>query len=264
MKPRLGLPVDIEAVTDIIIRTMPLDPQWDYRFPYRHEFPDDHYKFTRLLFEYFLDPAYDDWQVMVVEDSPEEVRGERRVVSFSVWDVSYRNKRRYGPSYVPQDRKSSIMLSSLERSHTNTPNEIAVTEVEKQGGRTRRDANHEHFDAFWRGQIAAYKAFFSKIGPEQIHLQILATLPDFQRRGHASSLCKWGMRLVHQDRLNDISVMASPMGHDLYRWLGFALVGTFYIQVPEEEERLTLHAMKYVPDIKLLRVIADNGQCGLM
>ncbi|KAK4171944.1 hypothetical protein QBC36DRAFT_338927 [Triangularia setosa] len=102
------------------------------------------------------------------------------------------------------------------------------------------------------------------IGPEQIHLQILATLPEFQRRGHASSLCKWGMKLVHQERLHDISVMASPMGYDLYTWLGFGIVGTFNIQVPGEEERLTLHAMKYVPDMKLLRVVADNGQCALM
>ncbi|KAK4171557.1 hypothetical protein QBC36DRAFT_91723, partial [Triangularia setosa] len=110
MRPRLGLPTDIEAVTDIIIRTMPLDPQWDYRFPYRHEFPDDHYRFTRLLFEYFLDPAYNDWQVMVVEDSLDPgCEDTRRVISFSVWDVSYRNKRRYGPGYVTQDRKSFIM-----------------------------------------------------------------------------------------------------------------------------------------------------------
>ncbi|KAK0665619.1 hypothetical protein QBC41DRAFT_11734 [Cercophora samala] len=243
MKPRLGVPADIEAVTDVIIRTMPLDPQWDYRFPYRDKFPEDHYRFTRLLFEYFLDPAYDDWQVMVVEDSLEPGCDERRVVSFSVWDVSYRNKRRYGPGYLTQD---------------------PVTEVENQGGRTRRDANHEHFQEFWRGQIRAYKMYFGKIGPEQIHLQILATLPDFQRRGHASSLCKWGMKLVHKERLSDISVMASPMGYSLYTWLGFGLVGTFSIQVAGEEEMLTLHAMKYVPDMKASRVAADNGQCGLM
>ncbi|KAK0744839.1 hypothetical protein B0T21DRAFT_325749 [Apiosordaria backusii] len=260
MKPRLGLPTDIEAVTDVILRTMPLDPQWDYRFPYRQDYPEDHYKFTRLLFEYFLDPAYDDWQVMVVEDNLEPGCEERRVVSFSVWDVSYRNKRRYGPSYVPQDRKSFITLiySLLHRYHllSDTPRE--------RGGRTRRDANHEHFQEFWRGQIKAYKRFFGIFGPEQIHLQILATLPEFQRRGHASSLCKWGMKLAHQERLQDISVMASPMGYGLYTWLGFGSVGTFYIQVPGEEERLTLQAMKYVPNMKVLRAVTDNGQCALM
>lgn len=104
MKPRLGLPSDVEAITDVIIRTMPLDPQWDYRFPYRHQYPEDHYKYTRMLFEYFLDPAFDDWKVMVVEDSLEP-GGEVSVVSFGVWDMSYINKRIYGPGYKTQDRK---------------------------------------------------------------------------------------------------------------------------------------------------------------
>jgi ribosomal protein S18 acetylase RimI-like enzyme len=78
-----------------------------------------------------------------------------------------------------------------------------------------------------------------------MHLQILATLPDYQRRGHASALCKWAMELVRRDSLKDLSVMASPMGYDLYMWLGFERVGTFYIQVPGEEEMLVLQAVMY-------------------
>jgi hypothetical protein len=111
MKPRLGLPADLEAVTDVIIRTMPLDPQWDYRFPYRRLYPEDHYKYTRMLFEYFLDPSYDDWLVMVVEDSAEP-GGRPSVVSVGVWNVSYINKRRHGPGYTPQDRKFLYHCSS--------------------------------------------------------------------------------------------------------------------------------------------------------
>lgn len=109
MKPRPGLPSDLEAVTDVMIRTMQMDPQWPYRFPWRHEYPEDHYKFTRMLVEYFLRLDYDDWLVMVSEDINEE--GQLVIVSFSVWEVSYRNKRLYGPAYKPQDRKSSFSLS---------------------------------------------------------------------------------------------------------------------------------------------------------
>ncbi|KXX81484.1 hypothetical protein MMYC01_201720, partial [Madurella mycetomatis] len=185
MSPRLGLPSDIEAVTDAVIRTMPLDPQWDYRFPYRHQYPADHYKYTRMLFEYFLDPSYDDWLVMVAEDSLEP-GSTTSVVSFGVFNVSYLNKRRYG---------------------------AAVTEVEKRGGKNRRDANHKHYNEFWHGQIRAYKKLFGPFGPEQIHLQILGTLPEFQRRGHASSLCRWAMELV-----------------------------------PGEEEKVVLQAMMYKPE----------------
>ncbi|KAK3688255.1 hypothetical protein B0T22DRAFT_511595 [Podospora appendiculata] len=226
MKPRPGLPSDVDAVTKVLIKTMPLDPQWNYRFPLRREYPEDHYKYHRMLIEYFLDPSYDDWQVMVIEDSldPTSSASEKSVVAFGVWDVSYINKRKYGPGYKTQD---------------------PVTKVEERGGSARRDANHEHFNAFWKGQIRAYKRYFGCLGSEKLHLQILATLPAYQRRGHGSSICKWGMELMRRDSLNSISVMASPMGSQLYTWLGFANIGTFYIQVAGEEEKLTMEAMMY-------------------
>ena len=105
MKPRLGRPADVDAVTNVMINTMPLDPQWDYRFAHRHEYPEDHYKYTRMTVEYFLDPSYDDWLVMVVEDSPKP-GGPQQIVSFGVWNVSYINKRLHGPNYTAQSRKS--------------------------------------------------------------------------------------------------------------------------------------------------------------
>ncbi|KAK0721966.1 hypothetical protein B0T26DRAFT_739299 [Lasiosphaeria miniovina] len=227
MRPRLGLMSDVDAITNVIIKAMPLDPQWDYRFPLRYEYPDDHYKYTRMLFELFLDPTHNDWCVMVVEDALEP-DCETMIVAFGVWDVSYANKRQYGPDYQTQD---------------------PVTEVEEQGGSTRKDANHEHFDAFWKGQIRAYKTYFGSIGPDQIHLQILATLPDYQRRGHGTSLCRWAMELVRKEGLQDMTVMASPMGYELYTWLGFETISTFIIQVPGENERLTLVAMMYRPGV---------------
>jgi ribosomal protein S18 acetylase RimI-like enzyme len=138
-----------------------------------------------------------------------------------------------------------------------------VTEVEERGGKDRRDANHEHFNEFWKGQIRAYKRFFGPIGPEQTHLQILATLPEFQRRGHGSSLCRWAMELVRRDKLKDMSVMASPMGYELYKWLGFERVGTFYIHVPGEDQKLVLQAMMYrAPKLRPARTAGDaEGMC---
>jgi hypothetical protein len=55
------------------------------------------------------------------------------------------------------------------------------------------------------------------------------------------------MTLAREESLKDISVMASPMGHELYAWLGFENVGTFSIQVLGEKEKLTLMAMMYRP-----------------
>lgn len=146
------------------------------------------------------------------------------------------------PSISP--RIASNTQLHLTVSLTLTP-QIANREVDKRGGSTRRDANQEHFNAFCNGQAKAYKKYFGNIGPEQLHLQILATLPDFQRRGHATTLCRWGMDVIRRESLKDISVMASPMGYHLYARLGFDHVATVIIQVPGEEEKLTLQAMKY-------------------
>ena len=241
---RPGLPSDVDAITNVVIKTMPLDPQWDYRFPLRKQFPDDHYKYTRMLFEYFLDPLFDDWAVMVVEDVDPASSEKPKIAAISVWDVSYLNKRKYGPSYIPQDRKYLRNVTRCQP-HANNSSKTANVEVDKRGGSTRRDVNQEHFDAFGKGQAEACKKYFGSIGSDQLHLQILATLPEFQRRGHATKLCRWGMDVIRRESLKDISVMASPMGYYLYARLGFDHIATVIIQVPGEEEKLTLQAMKY-------------------
>ena len=51
------------------------------------------------------------------------------------------------------------------------------------------------------------------------------------------------MVVVLKDGLNGRSATASPMGFQLYSSLGFVGVHTFHIQVPGEEEKLTLEAV---------------------
>jgi ribosomal protein S18 acetylase RimI-like enzyme len=97
-----------------------------------------------------------------------------------------------------------------------------------------------------------------------MHLQILGTLPEFQRRGHASSICRWAMDHVLRKSLKDMSVMASPMGYNLYTVLGFERVGTFYIQVPGEDERLVLQAMMYKPNIWETKTTEDGDDACVM
>ena len=50
------------------------------------------------------------------------------------------------------------------------------------------------------------------MGDDRVYLQILATLPEFQRRGYGSLLCLWAMGVVLKDGLKGILVMASFMG----------------------------------------------------
>jgi hypothetical protein len=135
---RLATPADVGDVTKAVVQAMPFDPQWTYRYPYREQFPNDHYKYTEMLYDQFANIENDDWRLVVVELLPgrnhtprwaEKIIGRPKwnfrdqdpnesesaptkteggeIVAFSVWDVSYINKRKYGPSYQPQNRMSS-------------------------------------------------------------------------------------------------------------------------------------------------------------
>ncbi len=91
IQPRLARSSDIDAVTNVFVSAMPLDPQWEYRFPLRGDYPEDHYKYSKMLINCFLE--YDDWILVVTEDSREPGSEEKIVVAFAVLNVSYKNKR---------------------------------------------------------------------------------------------------------------------------------------------------------------------------
>jgi hypothetical protein len=108
MKVRAAHLDDLDELVDLVLVTMCDDAQWDYRFEHKVEHPEDHRKYTRMLYEKFLDVAYDDWLIMLVEEEATESR-PRRIVAFSVWNVSYANKRKHGSGYVPQSRESALL-----------------------------------------------------------------------------------------------------------------------------------------------------------
>lgn len=101
---------DLEAVTDVLIAAMQEDRDWwNYRFPYRKEFPEDHRRFMGLLARTWLEPANDDWVVFVAE-ARADAQGQLdtdlpfKIVSYAAWNMSYVNFRKHGPSYEPQSR----------------------------------------------------------------------------------------------------------------------------------------------------------------
>ena len=104
---------DLDSVVDVVLSAMPLDPQWNYRFAYREQYLEHHLKYTKLLFQYFIQESYDDWHVMVAESAAGDDITVTKIVAFAVWDVSYVNKRKHGPTYKAQNRSSLYSSSQL-------------------------------------------------------------------------------------------------------------------------------------------------------
>jgi GNAT superfamily N-acetyltransferase len=91
----------------------------------------------------------------------------------------------------------------------------------------------EFAEALARG----FDKYFAPYGKEQAHLWLLATHPDFRRRGAGTMLCNWGKEQAMKTGCM-LTVFASPMGKRLYQELGYTLVGSVKVQVDDEDEKL--------------------------
>lgn len=122
--------------------------------------------------------------------------------------------------------------------------------VLRAGGATRKDANPEHVAAFRKAVNEAKAKFFGPpLKGDQLHLQILATHFDYLRHGFATRLLQWGMSLAKNETLS-VNLFASPMGFPLYSHLGFKNCGKVIVQLPDEDEKVIMHAMEYKPQDK--------------
>jgi GNAT superfamily N-acetyltransferase len=100
-------------------------------------------------------------------------------------------------------------------------------------------------EAFNVALASAKKSDFDKVyGDRQVHLLVLATHPDYQRHGAGTRHCQWGMELA-RERKSAVTLFSSPMGTRLYTELGFKMLDHVAVQVPGEEEKLSIGVMTY-------------------
>ncbi|KAF5675404.1 gnat family protein [Fusarium circinatum] len=197
----------LDGIVDVVLVAMAHDPQWNYRFVHKDEFPDDHRKFTRLLYQQFISPLNDDSRSC-----------------FAVWDVCYANKARFGSNYQPQNPMATVA---------------------KAGGSSRRDVAPRRQAAFRTAGDYEKQHFFDHVyGDNQLHLQILGVHPDHWRRKIGAKLVGWGLEEAKRHKL-PVTLMAGSGGRHLYSSLGFKSLGSSVTQVPGEEESVDAEAMVF-------------------
>lgn len=213
---RRGTLSDLEAILHIGLAAMPMDPQWDYRFPYRRAFPQDQRDATRRRYREFLESELQ-YSVYIAETFGSHGPVP---VAFAIWDISNLTQGSSRPSK-------------------------AFTTKSTQSA--RRDASPKRMHA-WKDTLREAKAqyFEHPHGADQIQLQILATHPDYQRLGAGTLLVDEGIRLADASALA-ISVFASPMGARLYSKLGFKSRASVVVRAEGEAEFVNVEAMVYEP-----------------
>ncbi|KAH7144823.1 acyl-CoA N-acyltransferase [Fusarium sp. MPI-SDFR-AT-0072] len=198
---------DLDGITKLAIEAFPDDPERDYRFPYRHEYPEDQWKWTRVEYEGFLKQP-ESYDILVIEAG-------QKIVALGIWDVS-------GHTGVKP---------------ANSPAKPGVL-----GDNERRDANLPHMRYFASRVEEVYDMHFSQFGSRQLHLVNLATHRDYRRRGCGAALCKYGVEKAEREGFV-ATVFGSPMGIKLYTSVGFKIIGAEPMIMPGDEEGLTTTAL---------------------
>jgi hypothetical protein len=76
---------DLEAISNIALASMPLDPQWPYRFPHASIYPEDHKKYTRIRYNEHL--ANQSFYIMVAELPSNEDPFITKPIAFAKWQL---------------------------------------------------------------------------------------------------------------------------------------------------------------------------------
>jgi hypothetical protein len=237
---------DLNAMLDIGLAAMPLDPQWNWRFPNRHCFPEDHRKFTRSVYRDFLENKSGNWLVMLAEITGQDSLTSAVPVAFAVWNLTNLANTNQN-SHAASINGAYATLSMKRPSLNNLQGTNTQPCIYQPATATRRDANEQRLTAWKEWTSKARSVLFdAPLGRQYFQLQILATHPDFQRQGAGSALCDWGLRISQLTGLV-VSVFASPMGRLLYGRLGFTTVGSVRIGAQGETEHVILTAMVYLP-----------------
>ncbi|PVH98878.1 hypothetical protein DM02DRAFT_680836 [Periconia macrospinosa] len=111
----------------------------------------------------------------------------------------------------------------------------------------RRDGDLARRVAFGKTMGYVKSKYWEQTYPENYHLILLTTHPDYRRRGAATALSKWG---IDQGRRAGIAigVEASPMGFPLYQHLGFVLQEELTVECRSGENTATLPVKVMVYD----------------
>ena len=97
---------NLDDILAIFKAAAPLDQTFRYINQHAQQYPEDLIRYWKLVHHLWLSPKYSDFHVMVAEAPSLEDMTVTKVIAYAVWNVSYRNKRQYGPKHKPQNGKA--------------------------------------------------------------------------------------------------------------------------------------------------------------
>ncbi len=85
---RRATKADLDDITRVAQAGFPDDPEFNYRFPYRHKFPEDNWKWTRREYAEYLEQPQKFAVLVVTAPVVEDGRTRDRPIALAVWDMA--------------------------------------------------------------------------------------------------------------------------------------------------------------------------------
>ncbi|KAK7414947.1 hypothetical protein QQX98_006272 [Neonectria punicea] len=207
---------DLDDITRIHVEGFVQEPMDNYCYPLRFKYYEDHFKWMRTEYEYYLDNSHK--YVVHVAEAPEQPDGGdkgKQPMALAVWNTAV----------------------------------VAGAPTLDRGLGQRKDANKKHVEAYIQVASKRYEpdGFFYKWGEKQMTLSVLTVLPSFRRRGIGTMMVHWGTQAAAEKGF-PVTVCASPQGELLYVHLKFERIGTEVIQAADEEESFESAVMVLFPE----------------
>lgn len=259
---RLAVSSDKERYITALRKGLELDPQFPWRYPGRHEYPEDTQEASGALFDKVL--TIDSLTVLVAElpverskaigsddhenDGVANVKAnedaeEWIVVGEAIWEWKTLDE------VMKQTRRS---LHSLPLTKHNALSSKALTISPAPPSwspptSTRRDMNPSRQAAFLSMLSAAEcKYFGAEYGDRRLEVASMSVDPLYHRRGAGMALLQWGLDLAKRKKVC-ITLTASPMGKSLYWKCGFRELGYVSCGIEGEDERVGTTVMVWTP-----------------
>lgn len=219
---------DLDDITGIHIAGFAEEPDVPYLYPFRHQYPEDHWKWTREKYESYLEQPQK-FSLSVV-DAPSEADGRVVLKPFGLaaWDLAVTIE--------------ANVAGMLKCPHYLSPVLSLTYALSAVGLEERRDANKTHCKAYRETTGKRWERHFSKYGEDQVNLAVLVIHPDVRHRGVGTMLVNWGIKLAERKAV-PVTVFATPTGESLYAHLKFKRIGTEVVQADGEEESISSGVM---------------------
>jgi hypothetical protein len=84
---RVATQDDLDNITRVAQAGFPDDPEWNYRFPYRSDYPKDNWKWTRRDYQLYLGNP-EKFTVLVATTPDDRSEQESKIIALAVWNIA--------------------------------------------------------------------------------------------------------------------------------------------------------------------------------